>query len=398
MATVYFGIMAAIFGAIIIAPIRYAQKRIATFVGLVVSIGCSTESARAPAVTPQPASATVIARDTTSRVTPDTAPLAPPGTVTVATLDTTRCAVTDTTRKNSPVRWIDSAESAALRSANGLAARVCGELRIPLLNGRMAVFRDDTTAGLKFGLMRYAGYLKSIRSHVVHRYPYEGGGAFLVVDDSTGESRIVFGMPVASPDGRRFVLTSMAEEAGYDPSMIEIWRMVGRRPEKEFVYDTDQSAWEASDPVWVDSVTVDFIENSHKRPGEPYVETPGRITRSGTTWALVSAPVITANPVGVWRGTSICTQRASPCNDEVAVYRITRANTSDSLSVDARKIVNGQEEETGVLGCRVVSGTQFRCDMPNGIWYFKIRRDSLIGDLRLPDNTKYRDVRTARSH
>ena len=89
----------------------------------------------------------------------------------------------------------------------------------------------------------------------------------------------------------------------------------------------------------------------------------------------------------------------SPCNDEVAVYRITRLKTSDSLSVDARKIVNGQEEQMGILGCRLAtSGAQFTCSMPNGVWHFAIRGDSLVGELRLPDNRKYRDVSTARWH
>jgi hypothetical protein len=115
-----------------------------------------------------------------------------------------------------------------------------------------------------------------------------------------------------------------------------------------------------------------------------------------------AASADTAHPasmaVGVWRGTSTCTKRPSPCNDEIAVYRITRVGASDSLSVDARKMVKGQEEEMGVLGCRIDSATQFKCGMRNGTWNFTIRGDSLIGDLRLPDNTQYRDIRTARSH
>jgi hypothetical protein len=80
------------------------------------------------------------------------------------------------------------------------------------------------------------------------------------------------------------------------------------------------------------------------------------------------------------------------------VYRITRLNASDSVSLDGRKVVNGQEVEMGVLGCGfVTSSSALRCTMPNGTWRFVIRGDSLVGDLRLPDNTKFRDVRTARS-
>jgi hypothetical protein len=106
-----------------------------------------------------------------------------------------------------------------------------------------------------------------------------------------------------------------------------------------------------------------------------------------------------ANPVGVWRGTSVCRLRPSSCKDEVALYRITRGKTSDSLSVDGRKIVNGQEVQMGILACRLdTSGAQFTCSAPNGVWHFSIRGDSLVGELRLPDNTKYRDVSTARWH
>ena len=49
--------------------------------------------------------------------------------------------------------------------------------------------------------------------------------------------------------------------------------------------------------------------------------------------------------------------------------------TSDSLSVDARKIVNGQEEQMGILGCRLAtSGAQFTCSMPNGVWALRYSR------------------------
>jgi hypothetical protein len=114
--------------------------------------------------------------------------------------------------------------------------------------------------------------------------------------------------------------------------------------------------------------------------------------------ALAQDPAAASNPVGVWRGTSKCRVRPSACNDEIAVYRITRVNTSDSLSIDGRRIVNGQEVEMGVIGCRSdASGAQLTCTMPNGVWRFTIRGDSLVGDLRSPDNKKSRDVRLSRS-
>jgi hypothetical protein len=123
------------------------------------------------------------------------------------------------------------------------------------------------------------------------------------------------------------------------------------------------------------------------------------VTCSLAPGALAQAPAASGDPVGVWRGTSLCLVRPSACKDEIAVYRITRVNASDSLSLDGRKVVNGREEEMGVFGCRFTPvGARLTCTMPNGVWHFAIHGDSLTGELRLPDNRKFRDVRTVRSH
>ena len=104
------------------------------------------------------------------------------------------------------------------------------------------------------------------------------------------------------------------------------------------------------------------------------------------------------NPIGVWRGTSVCLVRPSACHDETVVYRITRTN-ADSLKLDARKIVAGQEQEMGVLACSFKSPSgSLTCVIPQGTWLFRVRNDSLIGELRLPDNKKFRDVRAIRTH
>jgi hypothetical protein len=105
-----------------------------------------------------------------------------------------------------------------------------------------------------------------------------------------------------------------------------------------------------------------------------------------------------ATPVGTWRGTSLCLVRPSSCNDEVVVYRITQLSAADSVAIDARRIVRGEEQEMGVLTCRVASpGAQVTCAIPQGVWHFSVRGDSLTGELRLRDSTRFRDVRTIRA-
>jgi len=121
------------------------------------------------------------------------------------------------------------------------------------------------------------------------------------------------------------------------------------------------------------------------------------LARTAIAQSPVQPPAL-ISPVGIWRGASVCLVRPSACNDEIVVYRITPMKAADSLAVDARKIVRGEEQEMGVLGCRLVplSG-QLTCNIPQGVWHFRVRNDSLTGELRLLDNTRFREVRTVRA-
>src|SRR5206468_7749925 len=76
---------------------------------------------------------------------------------------------------------------------------------------------------------------------------------------------------------------------------------------------------------------------------------------SAVAGKAIAQPPARPNPVGTWRGTSVCLVRPSACNDEIVVYRITPLKAADSLTVDARKIVRGEEQEMGLLGCRLAA-------------------------------------------
>jgi hypothetical protein len=122
------------------------------------------------------------------------------------------------------------------------------------------------------------------------------------------------------------------------------------------------------------------------------------VLASGIARSASAQSPTTRSPVGVWRGTSLCLVRPSACNDEIVVYRITPMKTADSLAIDARKIVRGEEQEMGVLSCGLMPANgRLTCPIPKGVWQFTVRNDSLTGELRLPDNTRFRDVRTARA-
>jgi hypothetical protein len=123
----------------------------------------------------------------------------------------------------------------------------------------------------------------------------------------------------------------------------------------------------------------------------------GSVIARGASAQVPPRPTAAATPVGVWRGTSACLVRPSACNEEIVVYRITQA-AADSVAVDARKIVRGEEQEMGVLRCHLAPHVgQISCAIPQGTWHFTVRGDSLVGELRLADSTKFRQVAARRA-
>jgi hypothetical protein len=184
------------------------------------------------------------------------------------------------------MEWADSLDAfdvASIAASGGTVSRSHEELRIRLLNGRTLTLKTDSTMRM---ILRYAGYLKGIHTHVVHHVPNEDAGNYLLVDDSTGDSTTVWAMPVPSPDGTRFVLTSLDTDAESEVGNIAVWRMVGRVPDKEFSINGER--WESSNAVWRDSHTIDFLKNISPDPERPftYVKTPARLIRTVPTQIL----------------------------------------------------------------------------------------------------------------
>jgi len=87
-----------------------------------------------------------------------------------------------------------------------------------------------------------------------------------------------------------------------------------------------------------------------------------RVAKASVAWAALlacaafppvslAAPATAgqAAPIGVWRGTSTCTDRvAAPgCHDEVVVYEITASEKPGTVHWKADKIVDGQRRPMG---------------------------------------------------
>ena len=84
---------------------------------------------------------------------------------------------------------------------------------------------------------------------------------------------------------------------------------------------------------------------------------------------------------GTWKGTSLCQVKNSPCHDETVVYYISRKNGTDSFSIKANKIVNGVEEEMGILPFVYDSKSNELVSSAYGKWTLRIEKDKMKGTL-----------------
>jgi len=95
---------------------------------------------------------------------------------------------------------------------------------------------------------------------------------------------------------------------------------------------------------------------------------------------------------GTWKGTSICQVKNSPCHDETVVCHISRAS-SDSFHFMMNKMVNGKEEDMGMLTCVLErSSGQIRSTASKGLWTFSIKNGAMDGRLIYEDKL-YRVLR-----
>ena len=110
----------------------------------------------------------------------------------------------------------------------------------------------------------------------------------------------------------------------------------------------------------------------------------------------------TEKVIGTWEGESKCSVPDSPCHDEHVIYEIAEAKSpAKGLTMRADKVVNGERQFMGELGCefgaeKSVLSCTFR-GKQNDDWEFNISGDTMTGTLTLGEGKKlYRRVRVQR--
>ena len=86
---------------------------------------------------------------------------------------------------------------------------------------------------------------------------------------------------------------------------------------------------------------------------------------------------------GVWKGSSICQVKNSPCHDENVVFYISKASKNNVLEVNGNKIVNGEEAEMGKIQFQYDPKTKqiTSTSQPSSIWKLERKQNAIEGTL-----------------
>jgi hypothetical protein len=191
----------------------------------------------------------------------------------------------------------DSTEALAMRCAAGSASR-SGDTVIIRLAGVGAAKRvDDPTEGTAYRRYYYAGRFGGDNGtpafHILD-VRNTAGGAIELINAETGDSLVVRGVPLLSPDGSRFAAIEEPEACEL-PTQLEIWRVSGDKPVREFSLDSfdcmASTGWGPSEATWRSRDTLTLLRNvlptdSLRRQNGERDTTRVALVRRASAWVL----------------------------------------------------------------------------------------------------------------
>ena len=101
--------------------------------------------------------------------------------------------------------------------------------------------------------------------------------------------------------------------------------------------------------------------------------------------------------IGVWKGSSICQIKKSPCHDETVVYYISKKPGIDTFYINAYKIVHGVEEEMGKLPFTLHKKINQLISTSYRFWTFTIKQQQMEG-TPVSKGTLYSIINLTKQH
>ncbi len=108
------------------------------------------------------------------------------------------------------------------------------------------------------------------------------------------------------------------------------------------------------------------------------------------------------NIEGVWKGTSLCQVKNSPCHDESVVCHISKSSKADMYTIEMNKIVNNAEEEMGALdfsydkSSQTLTCTKRDQQQRESTWKLIIKGSQITGTLIHEGNILYRKIEVSK--
>ena len=102
---------------------------------------------------------------------------------------------------------------------------------------------------------------------------------------------------------------------------------------------------------------------------------------------------------GIWKGTSLCQVKNSPCHDEDVVYYVSKLDSSSHCRIIMNKIVNKKEESMGAMKFEYDPSTQTLTStdgVHNALWKFSVKGKQMEGTL-MYNNALYRVVKATKA-
>ncbi len=194
----------------------------------------------------------------------------------------------------------DTSETAAMRCAPGAAMRSGDTIVLRLTMVGAAKRVDNPGPGGDYRRYYYAGRFGGDNGtpafHILHVRDSRGD-AIELVNAATGDSLLLRGVPVLSPDGARFADVQESDACEL-ASHLEVWRVTGDRPVLEFTihpFDCNTGAgWGPSDVAWRSRDTIALVRNriprdSARHANAQWDATRALLVRDAGRWAVDSS-------------------------------------------------------------------------------------------------------------
>lgn len=191
----------------------------------------------------------------------------------------------------------DTSESAAMRCAEGVAIRIDDTIVIRLSTVGAAKRVDDDGSGESYRRYYYAGRFGGDNGtpafHILD-VRNNAGGAVELINAATGDSLLLRGVPILSPDGARFAAVEEPDACEL-ASQLDVWRVTGDKPVREFTlepFDCNTGrGWGPSDVAWRTRDTISLVRHriprdSARHANADWDATRALLVREAGKWVL----------------------------------------------------------------------------------------------------------------